>query len=203
MNLTPEELALLDRDAARIGMIFHLDTVPKPVRLWGGIGPCRPGINVMDALSGATYSGFGELSNVPDFQQLINGAGQRIEFMLSGVSQDVANIAAVEDASKVKNRDCALGFFIMDADWQQAGSAHWPFRGIADFLGVVITGASEPGGDSTRAIKLSVGSGQTGRKRRGFAYWTDQDHQRRSPGDRFCEFVVKISMVARKVWPKF
>jgi hypothetical protein len=203
MNLSSAELTALDQAAVRIGLFFRLDTVPTPVRLWGGIGPCKPGVNALDPVDGASYAGFGELGNVPAFQQLINGAAERVEFTLSGVSAEVANIATVEDADAVKNRTCALGSAIMDADWQMVGTVHWPFQGVADFLGVSIEGASEVGGEAVRVIKLSVGNGLTGRKRRGFAYWTDQDNQRRSPGDLFCQHVAKISMVARKVWPQF
>jgi hypothetical protein len=203
MNLSTAELTALEQAAVRIGLFFRLDTSPEPVQLWGGIGPCKPGVTALDPVDGASYAGFGELGNVPGFQQLINGAAERVEFTLSGVSAAVANVATVDDADAVKNRACALGFAVFGADWQMLGTVHWPFQGVADFLGVNIQGASEPGGESLRTIKLSVGNGLTGRKRRGYAYWTDQDNQYRSPGDLFCQFVAKISIVARKVWPKF
>ncbi len=202
MDLSAEEIDALDQNAQRIGLFFRLDTSPV-VRLWAGVGPCKPGVNTLDPSDGGTYNGCGELTDIPAFQNLINGAAERVEFTLSPVSQAIANIAVIEDVPAVKNKPCAVGFGIMDEDWQLIGPVHWPFQGIADYLGIAIQGASDIDGQTTRLVKLSVGNGLTGRKRRGFSYWTDQDHQRRVPGDRFCERTALISQTTGKTWPRY
>jgi len=54
-----------------------------------------------------------------------------------------------------------------------------------------------------RSVSLSCGTLLTGRKRPGFAYFSDQDQQARFPGDRFCERTPVYANGFNKPWPKF
>lgn len=189
------ELNVLDGDTQRIGVFFRLATDPV-IRLWLGVGPCAVGINTEDP-SGAIYSGLGELINVPPVQQLINGVAERVEFSVSGVSENVLRLASTE-ANDVKGAACALGVGVFDKNWQFLGSPKWLFNGTADY--VSLSQQSGEGG-AIRTISLSVGSLFTGRRRRGYSYLTDQDQQARRPGDRFCERTVLYSREHEKRWP--
>jgi hypothetical protein len=200
MDFSDAELAALDADTQAVGYFFRLETDPI-VQLWAGAGPIKPGINAID-LTGATYQGFGELSDIPTFQQLINGAAEQLDFVLSGASITSSIVAlAASQTSVVRQKACNLGIGIMGPDWKLLGPVHWTFTGVAAFLRTIKKGASNENDQTSRQIVLSVGSLFTGRRRRGLSYWTDPDQQALSPGDRFCERTVKYAEDIWKVWP--
>jgi hypothetical protein len=202
MDLSDQEYTALDGGSFRIGFFFRLATDPV-VRLWLGVGKIAPGVNAID-LTGAVYTGFGEIVNVPAFRQLINGQAERVEFTLSGVSEQIIQIASQEDAPNVRGKDCALGFALMGNTWQLLGPIRWIRRYTADFLAVRQTLTDNPDQPIVRTVTLSVGSLMTGRRRPGLSYFTDQDQRRRSAGspvDRFCERTVLYTQERRKSWP--
>lgn len=199
MIFTDAELAVLESNTQRVGVFFRLAT-DSVVRLWLGIGRIKPGVNQLDPVDGGVYYGFGELVDVPAFQQLTGGTAERVDFSLSGVSQKTLALAAV-DAPTVKQRSVAVGLGIMAPEWKLLAPVHWCWRGTADFLQAAVVPAADETGQTTRSITLSVGSLFTGRRRRGLSFYTDMDQQRASPGDTFCENTVKIAAGSDKVWP--
>lgn len=202
MDLTAAELAVLDAGSQRIGIFFYLATTPA-VRIWMGVGKMEPGVNAID-LTGQTYNGFGELVDVPVIRTLVNGAAERMEFLLSGVSQQVLDLAA-DDAEEVKNKEGALGFALMDDAWQLIGPIHWVRHFVADFLSLRQAVKEEPEGAVIRTVMLSVGTQATNRRQPPISFFTDQDQQRRggSPVDKFCERAGLYRQEVTKVWPDF
>lgn len=200
MNLNDAELAVLQSGMQRIGIFFRLDTSPV-VRLWLGIGNIEPGVNVLD-LEGATYQGFGAIQDVPELNQMINGAAARVDFTLSGVSGDVLAIASGDDAEAVKGRAVAVGFGIFGSDWSLLGAIKWFANYTADYLAVQQS-ADDPMAPIVRTVTLSCGSLMTGRRRPSLSYFSDQDQQARSPGDLFCSLVARYAHGFQKPWPQF
>lgn len=196
MNLTADQLALLEEDAHRIGVFFRLKVSPI-VRLWLGIGHIAPG-DVSDP-DGAIYQGAGQLTGVPDFDQLLNAMAQRLEFFLSGVSAQVMALAD-ESSDQVRDADVDLGIGIMDAKWQIVGPLVWLWRGYGDYLRFAQQAADGPDSITSRVVTLSAGSRLTERRRGRNSYLTDGDQKRRAPGDRFCERVTLYSNFT-KPWP--
>lgn len=201
MNLNNAELAVLKSGMQRIGVFFRLDTDPV-VRLWLGIGKIEPGVNTLD-LTGATYRGFGELPSVPEFNQMINGAANRVEFVLSGVSGDVLAIASGDDAEDVKGKDVAVGVAIMGSNWELLGAIKWFGNYTADYLAVEQPASDNPEDPIVRTVKLSCGSLMTGRRRASFSYLSNQDQQARYTGDLFCSLVPLYAHGFNKAWPIF
>jgi hypothetical protein len=195
------ELAALESGMQRIGIFFRLDTSPVVVRLWLGFGDIQPGVNVYD-LTGAEYRGLGEITNVPAFKQLLNGAAERVEFTLSGVSGKVLQIASDDDAEEVKGRRTAVGFALMDRTWAMIGVVHWCAYYVADFLSVQQS-AADPMAPIVRTIALSCSTRFTGRRRPSLSYFSDQDQQRRYPGDLFCNLAGRYAHGFNKAWPQF
>jgi hypothetical protein len=195
------ELEALESDAFNIGVFFQLRTDPVQ-RLWLGAGVIEPGTNAVDA-TGETYNGLGEIATVPEFQQLINGAAERVNFDVSGVgvTADILATAAGEQGA-IKQKPVLVGIMLMsnDGKWTALGAVRWIWRGFADFMTFNVSGAS---GETVRKISLSVGSVMTGRRRRGASFYTDQDQQARSEGDRFCERAASYSQLAEKAWPRW
>jgi len=160
-----------------------------PARVWSGVGPLEIPADIVEPTR-ATYLGAGELLSAPDFQQLINGVAERLEFTVSGVSAETLRLA-LEDAASTKGAAVHLGRIDFDSDWQQLGPVEWEAVFRADSLTV----DSQGGGDSgrTRTIKLSVGSSDTGRSYAPQAFFTDADQRRRSPTDAFFSHIAGIT----------
>lgn len=160
------------------------------LRVWGGVGDLRIPADTIEPAP-ATYSGLGELMNLPAVSQLVNGVADQVTFVMSGVNDEILALAD-EEAVAVRFAEARLGFAAMDAQWQLASAVKWLWQGVVETPECSQTAAS---GDTpaTRSVSLTVSTGMTGRRRPVLAFYTDADQRRRSPTDRFCERVVFYS----------
>lgn len=201
MNFTDAELSALESDFHNIGVFFRLGVVPDPVRMWLGFGSFLASANVFDP-DGAEYTGFGELKDIPEITQLINGTAERVDFTISGVSGDVLSLASGDDSTAVKGAPTTVGFALLDDHFAMIGSVHWLAYYIADYLG----GEQQPASPSeqiVRTITLSCGTRMTGRRRPSYAYYSDADQQARFSGDKFCSLAPLYAHGYNKTWPIF
>lgn len=201
MNLNAAELAALELDLQNIAVFWRLDT-PVPVRLWLGFGNIDSGENIFDP-DGAEYVGFGEITDLPAFNQMLNGAAERVEFSLSGVTGSVLAIASGNDAESIKGVPVAVGIGFMGPDWQLLGDVHWFANYTADFLSTQQAETTDPEQPIVRKVVLSAGSLMTGRRRPSLSYFTRVDQQARSAGDFFCNLVGRYAHGFSKKWPQF
>lgn len=199
MKLSSAEKSELATGRQNIGIFFYLE---PDVRIWLGFGKIKPGVNVIDA-TGQTYNGFGELPAVPAVKQMINGAAERVDFTLSGVSGEILQKAAMHDAQSVKGKRVAVGFAVMNSAWQLVGPVRWIRFYTADYLAIQQAPTDDPATPIVRTLTLSCGSLMTARRRPAYSYFTNQDQQRRFPGDRFCERTPKYAAGFSKTWPRF
>jgi hypothetical protein len=178
---------------------FLLRINSSPVaRVWSGVGNLTIPADSVEA-SPATYHGGGAMLNAPDFQQLINGVAERIEFQVSGVTAEMLALA-IEDAPSVKGATVNLGRVEFDDNWQQVGSVEWEAVFRADTLSVS-SQESEEG--RTRTITLSVGTDDTDRSHAPLAFFTDADQRKRSSTDAIFDHVAAINAgTSRRFGPK-
>jgi hypothetical protein len=170
------------------------------VRAWGGVGSLQIASDLVETTNNATYYGVGEIVDLPDLEQLINGVAQRAEFILSGAAVDSRLIQiANEEAETVRRGRVNIGLVFFDQDWQLALPTKWVWEGYADSLDPE---ADPRGGQRVRRLRLSVGSAFTGRRRPNPAYYTDLSQQARSSGDLFCERVNLYKQEQNKAWPR-
>lgn len=171
----------------RESVVAYIASDP-PALLWSGVGPLPlPADIVLPAPM--TALGGGELLSVPDFQQLINGTAQRLDFSLSGVDEETVRLAT-EDAPSVNGAAVHLGTIQFDENWQ-ADAIEWEATFQARSLSVSRTGDSSGGGQ--RTITLTIASGETQRSRASNAFFTDADQQRKHPGDSIFSHVAGIN----------
>lgn len=178
----------------RESYLLKIDTI-DPARIWSGVGMLEIPPDRVEPL-GATYLGAGELLSVPDFQQLINGVAERIEFTVSGVSDETVRLA-LEDAPTVRNAAIYIGRIDFDENWQQVGPVEWEATFRADCL---VIDSTSSGGKRTRTLKLSAGSDDTGRTYAPAAFFTDADQRLRSPDDSFFDHVARLSNGSSRVF---
>lgn len=181
----------------RRSVLFRLDSDPVAA-LWSGHGWLDTPADFLDG-SGRRWSGAGGLLNVPALKSLVNGAADRMDFVLSGATAEILRLAT-EDRASVKDADVHIGHVRFDADWQYQSHA-WEWAGKADVL-TTTNQSSERG--RTRTVNLSVRSSDTFRSNPQPAFFTDQDQRlRRSPTDAIFSHVANISAgQTRKFGPK-
>jgi hypothetical protein len=190
--------AQLGSGQVRPAILFRMATDPV-VRLWAGAGDVAIPADLIEDDDGAVYTGLGELVGLPELNQLINGAAERVEFTMAAaeLTSEIADLAASE-ADLVRGAAVTIGFYVFDQDWQRLSPVDWLWDGTADSLKI----NRAPDGESAiRSITLSVGSLFTGRRRPALAYWTDPDQRRRSSDDRFCERVKLHNAGWTRTWP--
>jgi len=166
-------------------------------RMWTGLGPLQTPADYVDPTP-ARWDGAGELISVPALRAIINGAAERIEFLLSGVSMETLRLAQ-EDVASIRMAECRVGRVDFDDAWQAAPIV-WEWIGYADALRVQSRGGD---GERNRSITLMVGSADTFRANPNFTYWTDASQRLRSPDDAFCDQVASIAAsITRRFGPK-
>lgn len=176
----------------RRSILFRLAADPI-ARVWSGHGNLDVTGGAIDP-DGARYVGAGALLDVPSLKLLVNGAADRLDFVLSGVSPYTLRLA-IEDAPSIKDALVLIGEQSFDAAWQIDGPPVWVWRGLAD---VLITDSQESQAGRQRTIRLSVRSGDARRADPQPAYYTDPDQRRRSPTDAIFSHVAKISTGVRR-----
>ncbi len=178
----------------RESYLLYIKTT-DPARIWSGFGPLViPGDAVDDG--SAPYLGAGDLLEVPDFQQLINGVAERIDFEVSGVSAETLRLA-LDDAPTVANSPVYVGRVDFDENWQIIGPVEWEATFRADTL---IVDSQAEGGRRVRTIKLSVGTDDTGRTYSPISFFTDADQRLRAADDAFFDHVAQITSGSTRIF---
>lgn len=190
--------AQLGSGLVRPAFLFRLATDPV-VRLWAGAGDLAIGEDNIEDVDQAIYTGMGELLNPPEFDQLINGVAERVEFVLAGAAVD-GTVAALASSAADSVRGCEvwLGFLAFDERFQILSPTAWLGQWTADSLKV--NRVSE-GGEVQRTISLSCGNAMTGRRKAANAYWSGPDQRRRSADDAFCDRAKVYNAGSTKSWP--
>lgn len=173
----------------KFSYVLRMECDP-PLYVWTGFGPLVTPADSYDP-SGATWIGAGEILSIPDIKQFINGAAGRYDFSFSGVSMETVRLST-EDRPSVNGASVMIGRVNFDADRQLAGGVEWEWEGAA---GTIVTDSSSAeGGNRTRTISLSVASEDTRRSDPQITFYTPDDQRKRSPTDRFCDFVPSLSI---------
>lgn len=177
----------------RESYLIKIDT-PDPARIWSGIGNLTIPADIVEAAP-ATYLGAGELLSAPDFQQLINGIAERLEFTVSGITEETLRLAR-DEAPDVKGAMMYVGRVDFDDEWQII-AVEWEAVFRCDTLTVDSQGQ---GGKRVRTIMLSVGTDDTGRSYAPSSYFTDADQKLRSPTDTVFSLVSSITRGKSRVF---
>lgn len=183
----------------RVGFFVRWELDPVQ-RLWLAFGDIRGAPNTLDAAE-ETYSGLGEVLNIPPLAGLVNGTADRVTLQMSGVSPKMMALASLE-AETVKVRRMTIGICEFDENWQmKATGIRWIWTGWSDFVSLKY--ASDRSGKIVRVIACQVSTLFTRRRRATFFYWTFEETKRRSPTDLFWERTKLYARGTQKVWPRF
>lgn len=179
--------------AYRESFVFRIET-DDPATFWSGHGNLLLPVDAV-LLEPTLVPGAGQLMNIPDLEQLINGTAQRIDVTLSGVSEDTVAMAS-EESLQIPGAPVYIGRITFDDRWQII-SVEWEWSGEGVKLSVSSDGSS---GTRSRSIKLTVAAGETTRRRAPNAYFTAADQQRDYPDDMFFSNVSRIAQGMTRRW---
>ncbi|MES2903771.1 MAG: hypothetical protein V4696_06255 [Pseudomonadota bacterium] len=179
--------------AYRESFVFRIGT-DLPALFWSGHGNLPLAADTV-LPAPVVVPGAGELVDIPDLEQLINGTAQRLEVTLSGVSE-AAIVLANEEADQVPGARVDIGRVTFDDDWIVV-SVEWEWSGEGKSL-AISSDTTEQG--RTRSLKLVVGAGETTRGRAPLAFFTAAEQQRDFPTDQFFSHVAKINGGTSRRW---
>jgi hypothetical protein len=198
MFYIPEATALLFRTSVNLGIYLRVETAPV-LRLWSGvtsIDQTMPPIHTAPE----TYLPL-RMVAVPELDAIVNQIAERAEITLEGISVDAADEIAGLDPDVI-GCQVNLGFAAHDSNWQPATAILSFAEGVSDFWSMAqppVQGSANP----TRNLSLSVGFGETGRKRPRRIAYSDTQQQFRYPGDTFCRDVPRYHRGFQLAWPRF
>lgn len=178
----------------REGYIFRINT-PTVAMFWSGFGELLVPADIV-VPEDSIALGAGELVNIPDLEQLINGTAERVDFTLSGVSQSTIRLAK-EESPDVPGTRVDIGRMDFGPDWQQIAPVEWEWTGEARKLSV---GSQNSENGRLRTLTLTVAAGDTTRSRAPLAFFTDADQRRRSPTDAIFSHVAGMSGGTSRRW---
>lgn len=181
----------------RGSLLFRIASDPI-ARVWSGHGDIIIPSDIVEPAP-ALYLGGGELVNLPDIDQVINGTASSVDVTVSGVSAETLRLA-LEDAPSVRGAAVHVGIVYFDDAWQ-VDEVEWVSKLTAGPLKV----DSQTGNDGsrTRSITLTIGTDFLDRSKAPVAFFTDADQRRRSPDDSIFDHVAGISAgTARSYGPR-
>jgi len=161
-----------------------------PALLWSGVGPIALAADIVIPEPAIALGG-DQLVSIPDFQQLINGTAERLDFTLSGIDEETVRLA-VEESAGVRGARVDVGRIDFDQYWQQIGSIEW--EAVFEARSLTVSRPARQGNSVTRSITLTIVAGETTRSRAPAAYFTDAD-QRRRPGSGDDTIFANVSSI--------
>lgn len=197
--ISPADAQRLQRRQLDLVVLFRMQTGEGHFRLWSGHGDFIAPNDPIDPSGTPLYSGAGEILNLPELSQLINGATDRIDFSLSGVGETAAALAD-ESAEDIEGAEVRVGIIVLDAGLQPVTDPRWLWCGEADVLKPEFNGQSDP---QTYTLTLSAGTQSASRRRSAILYYSAAQQQQRSPGDKGCDRVTVFVTGHRLAWPVF
>lgn len=132
----------------------------------------------------AKYLGGGQLVEIPEIEQVINGTAQRISITVSGVTRETLALFA-DESDSLKGAPVHIGVAYQDDDWQIT-EVEWLAELRCDF-------PTASGTHTNRSISISIGSSDTDRSKAPVSFWTAAGQRRISPTDRFFDHIAGIS----------
>ncbi len=178
----------------RESYVFRIAT-DDPALFWTGHGDLLLPADAVLPLPAVALGG-GQLINLPDLEQLINGTAQRIDVVLSGVNERTLQIA-IDEAAQVPGAAVNIGRITFDTEWQVDGAVEWEWSGEARALTIASEGGDEA---RQRTLTLRVVAGDTTRSRAPLAFFTDADQRREFADDDFFSHVGRINAGTSRRW---
>lgn len=154
-------------------LLFKGEFDSGDLNLWTGVGTID--------WNGVTYTGSGNILEVTAVSEVQDLKASGVQFTLTGVSSSIVSIALTED---YQNRDVSVWFALMESGAIKA-DPFLLFKGKMDVM--TIDEAME-----TATVILNAENILIDLERPNESRYTDEDQQKRFPGDKGLEFVASL-----------
>lgn len=188
------------KQGCRPVVLFRM-TGPTIIRAWTGVGdydpfgPFETKTDDIEIDEGAIYKGVGQISSIPVLENLINGIAARLVLGTSGVDMAIL-VQAQASVADIAGETVNIGLQFLGSDEQAVAPPFWPLEGVADEL-------TCDWGLAQRKLSLSVGFGETDRRRPRFSFYSAADQTAISADDDFCAQVARYDPGSTITWPKW
>lgn len=169
-----------------IAFLIRFDFVSVTKRVWTGFGN-------LTTLDGNLWSGLGVIISIDGLSQLSSTAASAGKLTVSGVSPDLLAKAIGEEPEYLQR---PVSIFLQGFK-DRALVANPCALALRIMTGMEISRTG-----STRSIAIVHESPYIGRNNGANGNYTDQDQQRRFPGDRSCERTAFLAF-KREAWPAY
>jgi hypothetical protein len=186
MSLPSDVAAVVSSRDTGLAFLIKFDFVSVTKRVWTGFGN-------LATLDGNVWSGLGEIISIDGLSQLSSTSATPGSLTVSGVSPDLLAKAIGEDDEYLQQ---PVSIFLQG--FQNRALVSNPCT-----LAVrLMTGMEISRTGATRSIAITHESPYIGRNNGANGNYTDQDQQRRFPGDRACERTPFLAF-KREQWPAY
>lgn len=188
MSLPPDISAMIGARKSGLGIawLIKFDFTSVTKRVWTGFGDLK-------TLDVNIWSGLGEVVSIDGLSQLSNAAATSGTLTVSGVSPDLLAKAIGEEQEFLQQ---PVSFYLQAFQGRAVAFDACP-------LGTrIMTGMQISRTGDTRSIAITHESPYIGRNVGASGFYTDQDQQRRFPGDRACERTPYL-VFKRESWPAY
>lgn len=193
-------VANLDGGTGSIGYFYRVLGDGLTLRLFFGINTVMYGfVNAPggDDPADAKYRGAGRILDIPDFDGLLNGIAETVEWSISGIPQEMTEYLA--EIPNVEGASVLLGYCPMDHRGQPRMRIVPEWSGIADFVSYDIAPVKE--GEQRRfKLALTTHTGDETRRTPMRSAFTQSEQQIEHPEDEFFFRAHLYNQSRIKIW---
>lgn len=173
-DVGPASQVALTDDTCRILPLVHLDIKDDNIYVWGGTRDLEWG--------GNTFKGVGTLGEIGNIQSDIKGGISSVDIAINGIDPDLLHDAK---GTFYRGRSGSIWLGIFDQKWD-----------LVEDPGLFVSGEmaamSLIDNKKTGRVGITIDSRQALLRKNRTTLRTDEEHQRRHPGDKFFSFVSKV-----------
>lgn len=179
------QLAEFAKHEVRLDFLVEFRFTSETMRVWNGNTALETGGNRYEPMYGyGSIDGIGMASTT---------AAQNVTFQLSGLPDATLNFLAMAlDANdEVDQRIVVISIQLFDEEWQPLGGPApiwWGFMQPPRISRTEMQGTE----GAIQSISMTAENAFFNRSRPAYGRYTDRDQQRRSPGDKFCQFIGSL-----------
>ncbi len=195
MTLSAVIQAKLDGRTVRVAPLVEFCFLSGPRRVWSGNYTLNAG--------GHDWFGLNKLGAGMEIADVGDLEAGEMKFFVSGVDDrflELFTIVAGESRAEYVGKHVRVYEQYFDDDWQKLDEPQAATAGIMDSIGIESRPVEDDGKSYTqRIISISAQNIFYGRSNSSASFYTHQDQQRRSPGDRGLEYKDQLVELKIKV----
>lgn len=182
---TPEQIEILSRTTVRLDLLVEFQFLSGTTRVWNGNQELPAGDQTWKPMFGS-----GQISGL----SLPTGVtAEAVTFQVSGLPDDAIGLLAkaLEETPQVSQQLVIVYLQLFDDDWQPVGAPigiWWGFMQPPRISRSQMQGTE----GAVQSVSMSAENAFFNRSRPPQGRYTDRDQQKRSPGDKFLQFVPSL-----------